>query len=227
MMKYPWLLFDIDNTLLDFTGTSPLAFAQMMEQEGHSFESALYAIYKKGNAQVWHEFEEGKISAIELRSKRFRLFLEATGLSGDPLKMNAGYLQGLTDHARLLDGAKALLEAVHKKHRLAIITNGLKEVQRPRIAKVGIGHYFDAIIVSDEIGFAKPNPAFFNYTFQQIDQPPKNEVLVIGDSLNSDIKGGQNFGLDTCWYNPNNLETPTSIQATHTIQSLSQLLDLL
>ncbi len=226
-MKHPWLLFDIDNTLLDFTGPSPLAFAQMMEQEGHTFEPALYTIYKKGNLSVWHEFEEGKIDAIELRSKRFRLFLEATGLSGDPLKMNAGYLQGLIDHARLLKGAKELLEKVSKNHRMAIITNGLKEVQRPRIAKVGIGQYFDKIIVSDEIGSAKPHADFFHYTFQQIGHPPKSEVLVIGDSLNSDIKGGQNYGLTTCWYNPNNLKNNTEVQPTHSIQALSEVLDLI
>ena len=106
---------------------------------------------------------------------------------------------------------------------MALVTNGLKVVQRPRIAKSQTGHYFQAIVVSEEIGASKPGRTFFDYTFQQIGHPPKSEVLIVGDSLNSDIQGGNNFGIDTCWYNPAKKYNESAIKPTFEIQSLQHL----
>lgn len=225
-MKYPWLLFDADNTLFNFTLSSKMAFAKIVESQGIPFSNTLYKLYKKENAKVWHEFEEGKIDALELRPKRFRLFLEAAQIEGDASHWNKRYLEELINYALLLDGAEALLQRLHGKYKMAIITNGLQEVQRPRFDKVDLGKYFETIVVSDEIGVAKPHAAFFEYTFKQIGQPSKEDVLVIGDSINSDIRGGNNFGLATCWYNPNGIINKNPVKPRYEIHQLDQLLEI-
>lgn len=222
-MKYTWLLFDADNTLYDFNKASHLAFAKVTQEKGIVFSEDLYQIYQKENHKVWKAFEDGQIDAIELRPKRFELFFAAAKIEGDPHHWNKRYLEELINHPILLDGAEALLQQLHGKYKMAIITNGLKEVQRPRFRANEIDQYFETIVVSDEIGVAKPKQAFFDYTFQQIGQPDKSTALVIGDSINSDMKGGINYGLSTCWYNPLEAKSQTAISPKYQIKKLDEL----
>lgn len=222
-MKYDWLLFDLDNTLMDFDEASIIAFQQTLLASNIPSQPHYYKLYKKVNHKVWQSYERKEITAIELRSRRFKLFLKEIGKTGDAKQMNATYLSQIVKHSKVLEGTRELLESLVKNYNLAIITNGLKEVQRPRLALTKIDHYFDAIIVSDEIGYAKPQKEYFDYVFNEIQMPPKVKVLVIGDSLNSDITGGNNYGIDTCWYNPSKQKNTVDIQPTFEINRLSQL----
>lgn len=227
-MNYTHLLFDADNTLFDFTGSSAKAFQKLLVSLNLNDEKDYYAIYQIGNLQVWKEFELGTMNSETLRWKRFELFFNAIDYDGDPHKANASYLNNLVDFAGLIPGAKTLLDDLKNTgYKLVIITNGLKEVQKPRINKINLAHYFESIIVSDEIGIAKPHPDFFKITADSINHPSKEKVLVIGDSLTSDIQGGNNYGYDTCWYNPLHKENKTSAKPTFEISNLEEIKKIL
>lgn len=226
-MKYSWILFDADNTLFDFTHASRLAFNQCMQEIGLVSKTDLYPTYKKINASVWKRLEDGEINLTQLRSLRFQLFLEAVGKEADPLELNNRYLQHLIGYTELLEETLPLLDQLKGKYQMAIITNGLKEVQRPRISKLGLTPYFETIVVSDEIGMAKPDPAYFDYTFEQIGRPAKSEVLVVGDSLNSDIRGAIQYELDSCWYNPEQKTGSDEIKPSYEIHKLGDLMKIL
>lgn len=223
LSKYNWLLFDADNTLFDFDGASKNAFYKTLEDYKIEIATDPYPVYKKINLNVWAELEQGLIDQVELRKKRFSLFLNHFNIDFDPVQMNSDYLDNLVEKSELIHDCILTLDRLKSEFKLVIITNGLKEVQRPRIKKVGIEHYFEEIIVSDEIGYAKPQKEFFDHTFEKIGNPEKSAVLVIGDSLKSDIQGGNSYGVDTCWYNPNVKINEPNSQATFTIKSLKAL----
>jgi len=228
MYKYKWLLFDADNTFLDFTSASKKSLFTTCEDYKLECDEDIYRTYKIENAKVWESFERNEITALELRSLRFAKFFSAVKVDGiDPFEFNAQFLQNLIEVSEAYDGAIEFLENLMHQYTMSVITNGLKEVQRPRINKLKMNHIFESIIVSDEIGVAKPNIKFFEHSYNTIpNPPPKSEVLVIGDNLNSDIVGGNNFGVDTCWIShqkPNN----TTIKPTYTINKLFDLSTIL
>ena len=134
-------------------------------------------------------------------------------------------LDQLAQQAHLIEGAAELIQTLNGRYHLALITNGLADVQYPRLARSGLESYFSAVVVSDEVGVAKPNPGIFDVAFERMNQPAKNEVLIIGDSLSSDITGGITYGIDTCWYNPNGQSSDLPI--THKIKTLHQLNEIL
>ncbi len=223
-MKYEWILFDADNTLLDFTKASEKAFAKALQNMDIPHQVDYFSRYKKANHVVWTAFENGEIEAITLRSKRFELFLTDIQIERDPALFNTHYLNNLVAHTTLYKGALNMLDGLKDKTKLGLITNGLKEVQRPRLRHTGIYHLFDTIVVSDEIGVAKPNPAYFDYVFREMNYPPKEKVLVVGDNLLSDIKGGINYGTDTCWFNPENKENTTPFSPTFVARNFEEIL---
>lgn len=226
-MKYKWIFFDADDTLFDFKKSARHAMSETISHFKISPPDDYYATYKTINAEAWAAFERNEITAQELRFVRFDRFLKAIGEYRDPLEMNSYYLFRLSQTDFMIDGARILIEELLiKKYRLCLITNGLKEVQRPRIAKAGVEHYFEGIVVSDEIGVAKPHAGFFEHAFSETGKPDKEEVIVVGDSLNSDVQGGNNFGLDTCWFNPQGNENITQHKPTFEIKKLEQLKEL-
>lgn len=224
-MNYTWLLFDADDTLFDFPQAEANALKWTLEQSGLPTRPEFFKIYARCNQQVWKEFERGEVTSVELRVKRFRLFLDETHLPGDPETFSPLYLRNLGLGADLLPGAEAVVRAVKERFRLALVTNGLKEVQRPRLERSALKDCFEKVFVSDEMGVAKPSAAYFDAVFGAIGQPPKETVLMIGDSLTSDMQGGVDYGISTCWYNPKGKTTvlPITYQITH----LEELLPLL
>ncbi len=223
-MKFTWLQFDADNTLLDFNGASKASFWKSFTQFDRTCSEEIYNRYKKINHEVWTEFELGKINAITLRSKRFQRLFEALDWNDiSAQEFSKAYLQNLILTSEAYDGVVELLQKLRPDFTLSIITNGLQEVQRPRIEKLKMTELFASIVVSDEIGVAKPAIAYFDYVYQSIpNPPPKSEILVIGDSLNSDIQGGNNFGVSTCWIS-NGKENNTTIQPNYTIKTVQEL----
>lgn len=200
-MKFEWILFDIDNTLLDFDGPSKLALKSSCDLHNLEYSEDLYLVYKEVNAKVWSEFEQGQITAVELRPLRFqRLFNEISMNPCPPTLFNKTYLDFVVDYAKGYESIRGTLSHLKKKYKISVITNGLKEVQRARLTRLELNHFFDSITVSDEIGVAKPHKAYFDHVFNSIPNPSKPEkTLVVGDSLHSDIKGGNDYGCSTCW----------------------------
>jgi len=221
------LLFDADDTLFDYGKAEAGALRQTFEQVGVKFEPEYLPTYQQINRQVWLDFEQGKISAEALRTRRFESLFEAIGVSVAPERFSAAYLPNLAMQSELTEGALQVVQALHGKYRLAIITNGLRDVQRPRLARSAIRDYIADIIISEEVGAAKPERAIFDAAFRRMGNPNKHVVLLIGDNLTSDIAGGNAYGIDTCWFNPAGQPRTGDIPVTYEIRRLTDLLEML
>jgi 2-haloacid dehalogenase len=224
-LKYTWLLFDADDTLFDFPRAEANALKWTLEQSGQPFQPEFIGLYSRFNQQVWREFERGEVTAFELRVKRFRLFFDETHLNADPQTVSPLYLQNLALGIDLLEGAEEVVRALKGRFHLALVTNGLKDVQRPRLEGSALRGCFEHIFISEEIGSAKPSYEYFEAVFRELGQPPKESVLLIGDSLTSDMRGGVDYGIDTCWYNP--AGKMTELPVTYQISRLYELIELL
>jgi 2-haloacid dehalogenase len=224
-MPYTWLLFDADDTIFDYPLAEGKALRSTFEHFGQVYRSEYLRIYQVFNRQVWAEFERGETSAAELRLKRFRLLFSEIESPLDPPDFSQRYLENLAQASDLFPQAVEVMKALSGRYHIALVTNGLKEVQRPRLERSAIRPFLEKVFISEEIGVAKPHAGFFEAVFQEIGNPPKAEVLIIGDSLTSDIKGGIDYGIDTCWFNSGG--KTTTLLVTYTIASLSQLLEIL
>jgi len=225
-MRYKWLLLDADGTLFDYDKAEAKALRRTFAQLNLPYESHYVQRYREINGRIWREFEQGGISAVQLRSKRFELLFQAVGIESDPERFSGDYLKQLADGTDLLQGAKDLLQALHGRVGLVLITNGLQDVQRPRLNKAALQGYFDHVVISEEVGASKPDRKIFDAAFALMGHPPKEEVLIVGDSLTSDIKGGSDYGIDTCWFNPSGRPLDLDVQVSYEIHQLGQLLDL-
>lgn len=228
MPNYTQILFDADNTLFDFTASSHLAFNDLMDHFGVKYDGDLYQVYKPINAKVWSQLEAKELDMDGVRTTRWQRFWEALELDHDSQLSNDIYLRQLVNHCFLLTDTIELLDHISNiagvnQH---VITNGMKEAQRPRISKLGIEEYFETITVSDEIGYAKPDTRFFDHVFNSISEHNKKQFLIVGDSLQSDIQGGLNYGVDTCWFNPNSKRNNSDIKPKFEISSLLELKEI-
>lgn len=224
-MTYQWLLFDADNTLFDFNVAEVKALAYAFAEFGYPYNGRSATIYRDINKQVWAQLERSEISATDLRTTRFSRLFNAVGIQGEPEPFSEAYLRHLGNCGDLIEGAESLIQQLSQRYRLALITNGLADVQRPRLAASPLQPYFQTVTISDEIGVAKPDPGIFEVAFEQMGWPQKTAVLLIGDSLSSDMQGGLNYGIDACWYNPEN--KPTELPVTYNIQKLDELYAIL
>lgn len=226
-MNYQWLLFDADGTLFDFDTAETKALATAFREFGYPYDTQTGEIYRRINGEVWRALEQGELTPDALRTIRFERLFTAVNVPGDPIPFSAVYLRHLGQCGDLIAGADALLAQLNGRFRLALITNGLSDVQRPRLAASGLATYFETVTISDEVGAAKPDGRIFDVAFTQMGQPAKSDVLIIGDSLTSDMAGGANYGIDTCWYNPNGKTAESTLSPTYEIKHLSELTNIL
>ncbi len=227
-MKYEILIFDADETLFDFKKSEKEAFKNTMHQFNIDYEENYhFTIYHEINVAIWKEFEQGLITQEKLKTERFRRFINRLNMCLDEVELAHAYMEHLSNASFLYEGCEELIKSLSLTYRLCIVTNGLSLVQNKRIRKSGIAKYFDTIVISEEISIAKPNPAIFEYALEQMQYSDKNKVLVIGDSLSSDIRGGANYGADTCWYNPKQLKNDTLLNPTYEVADYTALKALL
>lgn len=227
-MKYYTLLFDADETLFDFRMSEKVAFSKAM----HDFEIPYdeeyhHPIYDQINSAIWKEFELGKISQEVLKIERFKRLSDTLNLDFDPSEFAKKFMDHLGDASYIYPSAFKILPELSKNFQLGIITNGLYDVQRRRIGKSEIANYFDCIVISEQVGLAKPDAAIFNLALNDLNSTELSKVLMIGDSLTSDIQGGINAGIDTCWYNPHHKTNNSAAVPTYEIHSLMDLLEIL
>lgn len=224
---YQWLLFDADGTLFDYDQAEAKALEAAFRDFQLPFGPLTAEKYRVINHQIWQDFEHGLITSAALRTTRFERLFDAVQVRAEAAPFSARYLKHLASASDLMPDAEAVVHQLKDRYRLAIITNGLKDVQYPRLSGSPIGAWFEVVAVSEEVGAAKPDAGFFDAVFERMGRPPRESALVIGDSLSSDILGGLRYGLDTCWFNPAGKPTDPLIQPTYQISRLSELLPLL
>lgn len=224
---YQWLLIDADGTLFNYALAEKKALEGTFRNFCIPFAPGTSDLYRKFNHEVWVDFEKGQISASALRVVRFERLFQAAGITADAEAFSQRYLYNLSAASDLLDGAEAAVRALRGKFRMAIITNGLRDVQRPRLAHSAIAGDFEHLAISEEMGVAKPSARFFEVVLAQIGSPRREEVLVVGDSLSSDILGGINAGIDTCWFNPAGAPADPQIPPMYEVHSWDAFLALL
>jgi len=223
MKKYDWLFLDLDNTILDFDASSKAAFFNIFE----SFTVEDYKLYRAYNHAVWVDFEKGKISKEELKLKRWNDFFDGKKIDHDAKSTNEKYFDHIKMNPVFVEGAEALVKELIKEYSLCIITNGLSEVQNSRLKLSGIADLIEHVVISDTIGVAKPKSEFFDYTFKLIGNPMREDALIIGDTLTSDIRGGLDYDVDTCWFNYFKKDNETTYRPTYEVKDTSELRRLL
>jgi 2-haloacid dehalogenase len=227
MKRYKGFLFDADNTLFDYDRAEVEALTETLGDAfpGIPLEKTL-AAYREINAGFWRRFEQGAIRLEDLKAGRFQALLDSLGRNGDAQAISSRYLEGLSRRAYFLPHAREVIEELSRAFALAIVTNGIGMVQRGRIARSGIGHRFQALIISEELGIAKPDPRFFQAAVEAVGLQP-DELLCVGDNPASDIEGARAAGIDSCWYSPQGRPWPGPWQPpTLVISDLREILDL-
>lgn len=225
--KYELILFDQDGTLFDYKKAEEYALKKSMEHFGIGLECDSYLErYRKINRKVWVEFERGGTSLEELKSKRFKILFNALGIDQNTEKFSDKYLYYVSKSPFVTEGAEEVVSYLYGRCKLALATNGIYSAQYERLKSSPLRDYFDILVVSEKIGFAKPDPNFFACVFREAQHSDKSTTLIVGDSLSSDIRGGLNFGIDTCWFNPERVKNEGEITPTYQIEKLIQLEDI-
>ncbi|MGY5452272.1 pyrimidine 5'-nucleotidase [Agarivorans sp. MS3-6] len=222
-MRYQWVLFDADETLFDFDAFAGLKL--MFSRYNVDFSEQDYHVYQTKNLPLWVDYQAGKISATDLQQQRFSHW--ARKLNIHPQQLNSAFLSAMAEICRLLPGAKDLVDALLGKVNMGIITNGFTALQTIRLERTGLKDYFFPLVISEQVGVAKPHVAIFEHAFKHMQYPAKDAILMVGDNPHSDIQGGINAGIDTCWLNRHGQAKPEGIEPHHEVSSLKQLQSLL
>ena len=225
MIRY--VLFDVDDTLLDFGKAEAAAIRKTFERIGIPVTDELIRRYSEINAQQWSRFEKGEITREKLLTERFDILFSELGINvpSEMAQASYEYLLGIGHY--FVDGAEELLEALKDKYELYIVSNGNASVQDRRLKSAGIIPYFKDIFISERVGFNKPSAEFFDACFEHIPGFEKDKAVIVGDRLSSDILGGINAGVKTCWFNPRGDAPDPDIPADYEIKRLSELPALL
>lgn len=218
-MKYDWIFFDADETLFHFDAFKGMQL--MFSRKGVDFTEQDFATYQEVNKPLWVDYQNGDITADQLKYTRFDSW--AQRLNTTPAELNSAFLEAMADICSVLPGAKELMEAITGKAKVGIITNGFTDLQAIRLARTGMDSYIDQVIISEEVGMAKPDSIIFEHALQRAGNPCKSKVLMVGDNLHSDILGGINFGIETCWLNPHGAMATDGITPHYTVSSLMEL----
>lgn len=233
---YEVVLLDIDDTLFDYQKAEEKAMYETFYELGF-FEKNSKKDYEKFvkeyeiiNLKLWNELEKGKINIENLKINRFKETFNKINLNYyDEKEFSKKYLEKLGEGTYLFDGAEKFVKYLSEKnYKLAIITNGIKEVQIPRIKNLKINKYIETIIISEEVGASKPNPLIFEKALEKLEyRGEKNKVIMIGDSQTADIKGANNFEIDSCWINLVKRKKNETINATFEVESYEELYEIL
>lgn len=227
MKKYKTLLFDVDDTLLDFQKAEKSALRMLFEEKGMSLTSEIEAQYKKINKSLWTAFEEGEINRDEVVNTRFSILFKEYGEEVDGILFENNYRSYLEEGNQLMEGALQFINQIQSEYDLYIVTNGISKTQDKRLRNAGLHALFQDIFVSEDTGYQKPMKEYFDYVFERIPNFVPEEGLMIGDSLSADMKGGYVAGIDTCWFNPERKLNDSGIIPTYEVHNFEELYALL
>ena len=225
MKRYRYLLWDLDGTILDFAASESAAIRKLFRKYGlGECTDEMLAAYSAINVRWWQALERGEFTKPEILVGRFREFFRLEGIDeGLAERFNADYQPALGDTIVFRDDAVNVLTGLKSACVLAAVTNGTKEAQLKKLRVSGLDKIFDHVFISEDIGFEKPNRGFFDAVFRTMNITDPGQVLIIGDSLTSDIRGGLNAGIDTCWYNPAGKAPDPGTPASMEIRDLREL----
>jgi len=231
LSRYRSLFFDLDHTLWDYEANAEETLQEIyadyhLDKLIDSGSSHFVEVFFEVNNRLWDHFDRGLIHKSVIRNDRFDEIFKAFGVSNRETasKVNKAFITNCPHKTHTVPGAIDLLKAVKSKWSVHIITNGFKEVQWIKLNKSGLDQFVDQVFISEEMGAKKPDPVFFKKALAQ-SKSVAAESLVIGDNLNTDIKGARDFGLDHVYYNPKKVLHNTSV--THEVHHLSQILELI
>ncbi len=226
-MKFPYLLFDADDTLFDFPRASARAFEKMCRAHDIPCTPELYQCYHEINLTLWAAFDRGEVTKDFVTLERYVRLFQSLHIDRDPAQCNHDYLAALGERAYPLPYSEEVCRTLKERgHKLYIITNAVASVQRSRLAGSVFAGLMDGAFISEEAGAAKPNPAYYDYVRRQIPAISPDNTLTVGDSLATDIRGANNAGLPACWFNPKGKPRPDGIRIDYELRDLRELLDI-
>ena len=226
-MTIPIVLFDLDDTILDFHKAEKLAIAKTLKELGLEPTEKVISLYSEINARQWKRLETGEINREQVLVGRFEILFSQLGLECSSRQAKAMYENFLSQGHFFMPGAEKMLEELQGKYRLFICSNGTAVVQAGRLKSAGISPYFEEIFISEEIGYNKPSREFFERCFKRIKDFDRDSCIIIGDSLSSDILGGIKAGIKTCWYNPQGKKNESGLEIDFELGELEQVPKLL
>lgn len=219
MMKWDWIFFDADETLFTFDAFSGLQ--RMFLDYSVTFTAEDFQDYQAVNKPLWVDYQNGDITALQLQHQRFTHWGER--LNVHPGDLNDAFINAMAEICMPLPGVESLLNALKGKVKMGIITNGFTALQQRRLERTGLGDFFDLLVISEEVGVAKPDRRIFDYALQQTGLEDCSRVMMVGDTAESDIRGGINAGWATCWLNAHQRPQLEGIIPDWTVTSLAEL----
>ena len=225
---YKYLLWDIDGTVLDFLASEAYAIRFLFKKYNlGKCSDEMLKLYSEINADYWRKLERNELTKAEILVGRFKEFFGIIGADTSVAEdFNRDYQVTLGDYVEFIDKAEEILLYQKGKYVLAAVTNGTKVAQERKLRLSGLDKIFDHIYISENVGSEKPNKEYFDYVFENLGITDKKEVLIIGDSLTSDMKGGFFAGIDTCWYNPGHSHNKLGIPVTYEIDDLDEIMKI-
>lgn len=227
MKKYEILLFDVDGTLLDFDKAEEEGIEGLLRHYGVPVSEENKQKYHVLNKGYWQRLERGEITRDQVLTLRFEEYFGNFGITVDGAETDGLYRQYLNESAVLIDGALELLGYLKEKYPLYIVSNGVADTQYKRLAASGLDKYFDSIFISEDAGAQKPQKEFFEYIFEKMGRRDVENMLIIGDSLTSDIRGGNTAGIDTLWFNPHGEENTAGVHVDYEVKTLAEIKEML
>lgn len=229
MEKIKYILWDIDGTLINFSlaEASAMKFCFEKYNIGECTDEKL-RVYKEINDKYWRKLEKGELSKIEVLEGRFKEFFSLYNIDTSIVsEFNMDYLKSTGDFAYCNTNAKEVVSALKDKYKQFAATNGTVIAQNKKLSKSGLNSFLDDVFISEKIGFNKPSKQFFDAIFNKVCSNNPNEYIIIGDSLTSDMMGGKNAGIKTCWYNPKNKENNIDYIPNYEIKDLKEVLTII
>lgn len=228
MVRYKTLLFDLDDTLLDFGASEEVALQKLFKDQQFTLTPDIKANYKKINESLWKAYENDEMDRDEVVNTRFALLFQQYGIEVDGIALEANYRKYLSEGHHLIEGALELIQALCDEFDLYVVSNGASYTQYKRLKDSGLAPYFKKVFVSEDTGYQKPMKGFFDFVFSQIENIDLKETLIVGDSFSADVTGGWNAGIDTCWINLKGQDIQhTEIFPTYEIRKLEEIYEVL
>lgn len=223
------ILWDIDGTVLDFLTAERNSLRACFKRLNiGECTDKMISEYSAINQSYWERLERGELTKAQVLTQRFVEFLRKENIKGiDAEYLSKEYEAGLSDTIIFIDNSDKLIKNFNRKYNQYAVTNGALAVQQKKLKKSGLIDILDGAFISDEVGFEKPGRGFFDYVIENIEPCEKDEIMIIGDSLTSDMQGGNNIGIKCCWYNPGYTLNNKGVKIDYEIHNLNEIADIL
>ncbi len=229
MKKYTTVFWDLDQTLLDFDCSMEYALQAVFAQYGLKINEEMTARYSVINRSYWLRLESGELSKEQVTVGRFRTFFEELGITHvSPEELNVDYQRELGSVFFFMEGAKELVALLKERgYRQYVVTNGVNATQANKMRLSGLDRIMDGVFVSELMGYPKPRKEFFDGCFAALSDVDRNKCILVGDSLTSDMRGAENAGIASCWFNPEKQEKDVDVRTDYEIRRLEELISIL